>query len=546
MIQLWGGNMNFSSDNKKAINMFGNSLDQAKFFLDENPVYFDETQCWWAWDEANLKYKMVDEFAIENIVRHIINDEVILNSKQRFSLIHSLKLESRKRKPQEFKKTWIQFKDKVYDYMTGDVFDAGPEYFNCNPIPWDIGESAETPIIDSLFEQWVGKDEVITLKQICAFALVQDYFLHRVVCLTGSGCNGKGRFLAFVTKLIGDDNCASSELDLLIKSNFGTSALHKKLLCLMGETDFGVLSTTGRLKSLSGQDKIQAQYKGKDQFHFYNYAKLFISTNTIPATTDKTDGFYRRWLIVDFPNKFKEGSDPIESIPEIEYSNFLRQIFPMIAKLKKTGLFHNDGDVEHRKQRYESKSNPFPKFLSDNYVKSGPEDYVEAWDMYNSYAIYLNERGLRRINFNEFKKVCELENITIEEDKMYKDVFDREENCFKRKQVRVKLIYFFSLINKKDKKDKQDIKNNLEREYKADLKIMSHLPYLSYDTTKTDKNSASLVHQYIKNNTEKEYFVSDLVDFVSTTEEAQKIFNKLVENGELMLTANNGYKAVLK
>ena len=533
--------MNFSNKVKDKIKMFGNAIDQARYFLDESPMYFDETGSWWIWNDVEYKYEMVDEISVCNLISECIPDDVLIKNQLRNELLFSIKMESRRRKPLDFEKTWIQFKDKIYDYEKGTIFNAEPIYFNTNPVPHVIGNSTDTPIIDKLFNEWVGAEFVTTLKEVCAFSLVQDYFLHRIICLTGSGCNGKGRFIAFLQKLLGETNCCSSELDSLIKSSFGTSDLYKKLLCLMGETDFGVLSATGRIKSLSGQDPINAQFKNKNAFKFYNYAKIIIATNTIPATTDKTDGFYRRWLIIDFPNKFKEGNDPLDLISEEEYCNFLRQLFPMVINLRKRGMFTNDGDIEHRKARYEAKSNPFAKFIKENYKKSDVNSYVEVYDMFNSFEIYLQERGLRKITYNEFKKLFASESLEMDEDKEYKDIYNKETGKFDRKQVRVKRLYGYSILPvKTNKTDKTEI--SYQGTYRDKYNSVSVLSCLSQN----DKISISLVEQYIKEDIKKEYFVSDFCNLNCSDTEIKEILSCLVARGDLIETPEKGWKVVAK
>ena len=64
-----------------------------------------------------------------------------------------------------------------------------------------------------------------------------------------------------------------------------------------------------------------------------NNATLFIASNSMPITEDRTDGFYRRWLIIDFPNKFEEGSDPLNRINDEEYNNLCLQLFELLPIL---------------------------------------------------------------------------------------------------------------------------------------------------------------------------------------------------------------------
>jgi putative DNA primase/helicase len=70
------------------------------------------------------------------------------------------------------------------------------------------------------------------------------------------------------------------------------------------ETNFNLLTSTNLLKRLVGGDLIGFEKKGKDPFDDYNYAKIMINSNSMPMSQDESDGFYRRWLIIDFPNEF--------------------------------------------------------------------------------------------------------------------------------------------------------------------------------------------------------------------------------------------------
>ena len=61
-------------------------------------------------------------------------------------------------RPEDPPKNWIQFKDQIFDIKTKKIFPASSDYFICNPLPWKIGKKDDTPTIDKLFKQWVGKD----------------------------------------------------------------------------------------------------------------------------------------------------------------------------------------------------------------------------------------------------------------------------------------------------------------------------------------------------------------------------------------------------
>jgi putative DNA primase/helicase len=269
-------------------------------------------------------------------------------------------------KPEDAPKTWIQFGKEIIDIETGKRFEATNKYFLTNPLPYKLGHTTETPNIDKIFTEWVGKDNVLLLKEIIAFCMVRDYPIHRIFCFIGAGSNGKSCFLRLLKKFIGADNVCSTELDTLLASRFEVTKLHKKLVCQMGETNFSEISKTSILKKLSGDDTIGFEYKNKNPFDEFNYAKILIATNNLPATTDKTIGFYRRWVIIDFPKQFTEQKDILAEIPHEEYENLGMQLIEILTQLLKKRTFHNEGSIEERQKRYEDKSDPLEKFIKEN------------------------------------------------------------------------------------------------------------------------------------------------------------------------------------
>lgn len=337
---------------------------QAESFGGLQPYFYDKTGMFWLWDKDLCKWEMIDEVDILNMVEEVTGQDVI-KSKERTEIINSMKQEGRKRIPKDVEPTWIQFKDKIFDINTGESFKSTPEYFSTNPIPWEVSYDPSTPVMDKIFEEWVGKKNVQTLYEILAYSLLPDYPIHRIFCLIGEGLNGKGCFLRILRRFVGKPNICSTELDTLITSRFEVSKLYRKLVCQMGETNFNELSKTSILKKLTGQDAIGYEFKNKNPFDCENYAKIIIATNSLPTTSDKTIGFYRRWMIIDFPNRFDEKKDVLSEIPEEEYSNLATRCLVTLSKLLRQREFTNEGSIEDRMKKYEDRSDYVRKFVED-------------------------------------------------------------------------------------------------------------------------------------------------------------------------------------
>jgi len=371
---------------------------QVKFYNEEQPIYYDENSLWWIWDKEKTKWKLSDEVDILNRIEEITGEDII-SPKQRVLILNSLKQECRKSKPLEIKSTWIQFKDEIFDIETGKKFKACPDYFVTNPIPYKMhnGDYESTPTIDRIFEEWVGEKYKQTLYEIIAYCLLPDYPIHRLFCFLGVGMNGKSCFLRLLRKFVGRENTTSTELDRLTNSRFEVTRLHKKLVCLMGETNFNEMKQTAIIKGLTGQDEIPFEYKNKNPFTDVNYAKLIIATNNLPTTTDKTIGWYRRWCIIDFPNRFSEEKNILDEIPDEEYEALALKCTGILKNLLENRGFHNEGSIEERMEKYEAKSDFLQKFIED-FTKENINGHITSADFFKKFNSWCRENRHREVS----------------------------------------------------------------------------------------------------------------------------------------------------
>ena len=390
---------NLPSDNLGS--KIGNAFDKkdlAEHIIEVQPCFYDRSRNWWLWNWPETKWERVDETDILNAIDKQATINTI-NSKEKNEMLEALKQVSRLNAPMPIKPTWIQFKNIIVDIETGEKFRAKPDYFVTNPIPWEMDEEGffETPIMDKIFKEWVGKEHVQTLYEILAYCLIPNYPIHRIFCFIGGGMNGKSCFLNLLRNFIGGANCCSTELDTLLQSRFEVTRLHKKLVCQMGETNFSEMNKTSVLKKLSGGDLIGFEYKNKDPFEEVNYAKIIIATNNLPATSDKTIGFYRRWMIIDFPNQFSEKKDILNDIPIEEYSALAVKCSFILRDLLKTRTFTNEGSVEDRMKKYEDHSNPLEKFLKE-FTEEDHEGIIWKHDFSKKLNSWCKQNRFREIS----------------------------------------------------------------------------------------------------------------------------------------------------
>lgn len=475
----------------QTISSYENKIDLVKQIWEIIPYFFDKSGQFWLWRSSIFKWERVDDTEVLNIVA----DNSIANTvrtSEKSEIIEAMKQYGRRKLPQEIGKRWLQFKDQVYDLEKDVFFQAEPKYFVTNPIPWKLGESTETPNIDRIFTEWVGEENVRLLYEIMAYCMIPDYPLSRIFCFVGSGMNGKSKFLELLRKFTGEENVCSTELDSLLDSRFEVTRLYKKLVCQMGETNFNQMGKTSMLKKLSGGDYINYEVKNKSPFEDVNYAKILISTNTLPATTDKTMGFYRRWIIVDFPNQFTEKKDILGEIPEEEMNNLALKCLHYLKELLNKREFHNEGSVEERMKRYEDRSNPLEKFIKEYCDTHNADDFITKKQFSKSLNQWLKANGYRSLSDVEISRRMK-EMGFIEGN----DMIDWYENGnFSKKRARV-----WHGIKFKEEESEQKEKHNDENTKRHNI---------LQDIGNGEQNIEVLYDKYGKEDTEK--ILQDLID----------------------------------
>lgn len=385
---------------EQAMGMYTDRLQLAEELQKIIPFYFDESRNYWMWKKDLKYYKLIDETDILSCVRHN-SREYVVNSTLKNEIIEGIRITGRERLVAPVENTWLRFNDKVYDLTTKQTFEPKPTHFFSAPIPHNIGKSLETPTIDKLFTDWMGDQKEI-LYEIAAYCLVDAYPIHRMIILFGGGANGKSQYMDFLTRLVGEHNTTTTDLEMLMKSRFESAKLYKKKLALIGETNFSVIKDTAKIKKITGSDMVSGEFKQKKPFDFLNTAKVIVSSNSIPESLDKTDAFYRRTIILEFKNKFTVDTPIIDTIPEFEYENLVFKLLehtlpPLLAR----GKFKNEGTIEEKTEKYEKLSDPFSTFKERELIEDIDSD-IPVWVLRDMYLEFCTHNNFRKLSVKEF------------------------------------------------------------------------------------------------------------------------------------------------
>lgn len=408
-----------------------NVEDIAEQIINNSAFHFDRERKWWFFNKEEKRWIRIDKNDVFVFIKKTFNTLGLSDSKFRQKMLYALEDEARYKEPEKISDYNIQIGKYIYDIRNDLVIESNPSIFSKIIIPYDIetvDEIEECPFIDKLFVDWVGEDRKQILYDIIAYCMSPKHFLDICFWLVGTGENGKGLFQTIIHRIVGEENVTSQDLELLNdpKDRFTKGFLRDKLVCSLGDGNYGILYHTKALKTLSGcTDPIRAEIKGGEQTIFYNRAKLVGAFNTLPETNDKTGGFYRRQHITEFKNDFEGLVNPLPNIPIREYTVLAFKCFNRLKEIYKNNFIDGWGSKDDRKSIYDRLSNPIGLFIKEEMVQDY-DSYLFPSPLYKKYVQYAVKKGYNAFTLKDFE--ARLSNQGYEKRK--KDVYHDDGMCW--------------------------------------------------------------------------------------------------------------------
>lgn len=199
----------------------------------------------------------------------------------------------------------VPLKNGILNIKTRELSPHTPQKIFFNKIPITYDPDADCPNILSHFENILSsKEDIKVILEIFGYLLLKDYKIEKAFMFVGSGRNGKSKTIELMKRFLGAENCSSIPLRSLNEESFSLSELFGKMANLSADLSKTDLKETGMIKSLIGRDTIQAKRKFLKDLNFVNYAKMVFGANELPRIYDTTDGFWTKWVLIEFPYKF--------------------------------------------------------------------------------------------------------------------------------------------------------------------------------------------------------------------------------------------------
>ncbi|MGO3732068.1 MAG: phage/plasmid primase, P4 family [Vagococcus sp.] len=248
------------------------------------------------------------------------------------------------------------------------------------------------PIIDGWdVDEWMksiaNNDTEIEylLWQVISASLNGNFSRRQSLWLVGSGNNGKGTYQTLIKHLVGSKNIATLKLPDF-QGRFNLSLLEEKVVCIGDDVPAGVyIDDSSNFNSVVTGDDVMVEEKNKPAYSTSFQMTIIQSTNSMPKIHNKTEGTYRRIVIVPFSANFKGQGDNwkikdeyIKNKSVLEYvlfkainMNFERFAVPSESeKLMKDYKQVNDPMVDFKENVFDNLNlNKIPFYIVYGYYK---------------------------------------------------------------------------------------------------------------------------------------------------------------------------------
>ena len=249
------------------------------------------------------------------------------------------------------------------------------DFFCLSRLPFDFEPTARKPSIFLDYLSRVQPDNHVQnlLQEWLGYNLVFDTTLERFMFFIGEGANGKSVFLLLMRLILGKENISSVDLEgFKPTSRFALANTCGKLANIVGDLNEIDKVAEGVLKQYVSGEDMQVERKYKQPFTMKPTARLSYSMNTLPRFCDRSEGVWRRLLLVPWNTTIPEAERNRDFLKELywidsgELTGILNWALQGLMRLRVMGDFTKADIVSESVEEFKMESNPTKSFLIEN------------------------------------------------------------------------------------------------------------------------------------------------------------------------------------
>ena len=277
-----------------------------------------------------------------------------------------------------------------------------------NRFPVAYNPNAPKPVLWLQFlDGLLYPEDIPTLQEYIGYCLIPSNKGQRMMVIKGNGGEGKSQIGAVLGTLFGS-NMKDGSIGKISENRFARADLEHILLCVDDDMRMEALRQTNYVKSIvTAQGKMDLERKGKQSYQGWMCARLLAFSNgDLQALFDRSDGFYRRQLVLttkDKPAGRVDDPDLAEKM-KAEVEGILLWACKGLQRLAANNFKFTESQrtKDNREAVKRDNNNIFDFLESEGYIRLKADSTISSKELYEIYQMWCEENNLTALKRRSF------------------------------------------------------------------------------------------------------------------------------------------------
>ena len=292
-------------------------------------------------------------------------------------------------------------------YLDGTFQEGKPEIVR-NRLPVKYDPKAAQPVHWLRFlSDLLYPEDIPTVQEFIGYCLIPSNKGQRMMVIKGNGGEGKSQIGVVLSRLFGC-NMKDGSIGKISENRFARADLEHTLLCVDDDMRMEALRQTNYVKSIvTAQGKMDLERKGKQSYQGWMFARLLAFSNgDLQALYDRSDGFYRRQLVLTTKEKPTDRADDPDLAEKMktEAEGIFLWALEGLQRLVANNFQFTESDRirENREAVKRDNNNIFDFMESEGYIRRKADASISSKDFYEIYRMWCEENSLAPLKARSF------------------------------------------------------------------------------------------------------------------------------------------------
>ncbi|EGT0689813.1 DNA primase [Clostridium perfringens] len=282
-----------------------------------------------------------------------------------------------------------------------------PSYLSTVQLNVEYNPQVDCPQFKKFLNEVLDCKLIPLVQEIVGYLLTTNTVSQKAFVFWGPARTGKSTLLWVVEYLLLGKKNVSNIPWQEIGDKFKTAELLGKLANVFSDLPSKSIDDTGIFKVVTGEDYLMAEKKNKNPFKFKPFARLVFSCNELPRNyVDRTEGFYRRLIIVPFSRQIDKSKidKSLKYKFQREKEGILNWALEGLKRLYENNFEFSENELtDGVKKEYKRENNNVISFVEECCELDGlfSCSRIELYEAYKEFCVEAGLKALSQIKFNK-------------------------------------------------------------------------------------------------------------------------------------------------